>query len=127
MKNTQTPLTALSIEDLHEATQQAVKNYLDFANTSSRTGSNIPDAVFVFLDYNADDNIDYYTEVSALALQALADPAIATQFKEAMGEHYYKMFIELLPRITNPFAGPHTIIHHSLLQIASEFQPISVQ
>jgi hypothetical protein len=28
---------------------------------------------------------------------------------------------------TNPFAGPHTIIHHSLLQIAPEFQPIAVQ
>jgi hypothetical protein len=28
---------------------------------------------------------------------------------------------------TNPFAGPHTIIHNSLLQIAPELHPVTVQ
>lgn len=76
---------------------EAVHNYLQLANKHTRHEHTLHWAVDGYFNYNHEDNLGSYSQVSSQVLKLLADePSIAETFRKELGGYKYGKFTTML-------------------------------
>jgi hypothetical protein len=98
IKATEVLRTEIPINLLHEEALESVKNYLEVASRSRRTESELPNALWSFLQHDV-GFISEYTNVLTEALLALSKTEVAEPFRKEIGEHYFDQFAKVVERV----------------------------
>lgn len=90
--------TEIPINLLHEEAKESVNNYLEVANRSRRTASELPSALWSFLQHDV-GFISECTNIFTEALYVLSKKEVAEPFRKGIGEHYFDHFAKMIERV----------------------------